>query len=181
MGWTGGINEPCCLMNNLESFHLAAHVLFLDGCTLVILLLASCQGDQEFCISVVRDVEFDSHNGESLLLHRPLELSQLLPGQQELALAARVMLSPASPPVLGNMHVLDIQLVVVEIAKGVHQRGLARPDGLYLSACKHHSRLEGLDELIVKRSPPVLYLHTALCFRHNPSFSSKHANVMLFK
>ena len=167
----------------LYPFHFSAEVLFLYGSTLVVLLLSSRQGYQDLGISVIRYIQFHSDNGKTLFLHRTLKLVQLLAGQKQLAVAARIVLSPASPPVLGDVHILDIQLVVVEIAECVHKRGLACPDGLYLCAGQHNSRLEGLDELIVKRSPPVLYLYTALCFRHILYIQKlllKNANVVLF-
>ena len=54
---------------------------------------------------------------DSLLAYQELPESLLL----DAGLATRVVLSPASPPVLGDVHILDIQLVAVEIAECVHQ------------------------------------------------------------
>ena len=131
------LNEcPCCqkgartfiystdaqkLKRHLHSFHLAAEILLLDGCSLIVFLLTASQGDQQLCISVIGNEELDCHYGQSLLLDRALQTCELTLCQQKLALTARVMLSPASPPILCHMHVLDIQLIVVEIAICVHQ------------------------------------------------------------
>lgn len=151
--------------------HLPPHILLLDGLPLVILLLSPGEGYQQFRIAVVRYVQFDSYDSQPFLLDRTAQLVQFLTGKEQLAVPARVVLSPGAPPVVGNVHVLDIELPVVEIAETVHQRGLARPDGLYLSTRKDYTRLICLYKLVVERCPAVLYLDFAFCFRHNQSLS----------
>ena len=138
MGRTGGINEPFCNIPGwLYPFHLAAEILLLDVSALVVFLLTAGQSYQKLRITVIRDIELDTYYRQTLLLHSPLELVQFLAAEQKLAVTARIVLSPTSPPVLRNVHVLDIQLVVAEITEGIHQRSLAGPDGLDLRACKH--------------------------------------------
>ena len=168
------------MLRTLNALHFTAEILLLDRSTLVVLLLTAGEGDEQLRIAVLSDVKLHTDDGKTLLLHGPLELVQFLAAEKKLAVASRIMLSPTSPPVLRDVHILDIQLIAVEITERIHQRGLTRPDGLYLSACKHDSRLEGLDELIVERSPPVLDLYTAFCFRHNLQLL-RTANLLLFR
>ena len=149
--------------------HLPPHIFLLDGLALVILLLAPSKGYKQFCVAIVRYIQFDSYDSQSFLLDRTTQLVQFLTGKEQLAVPARVVLSPGAPPVVGNVHVLDIELPVVEIAEAVHQRGLARPDGLYLRPGKDYTRLICLYKLVVERCTAVLYLDFTLCFRHNQS------------
>ena len=120
--WGGPVESTgLSVISRLHSFHLAAEILLLDGCSLIVFLLTASQRYQQLCISVIGNEELDCHYGQSLLLDRALQACQLTFCQQKLALTSGVMLSPASPPVLCHMHVLDIQLIVVEIAICVHQ------------------------------------------------------------
>ena len=52
--------------------------------------------------------ELDSDDGKTFFLDCPLELIEFLTAEKELAVAARIMLAPAAPPVFSNMHILDI-------------------------------------------------------------------------
>lgn len=88
--------------------HLPPHILLLDGLALVILLLSSGKGYQQFRIAVVRYVQFDSYDSQPFLLDRTAQLVQFLTGKEQLAIPARVMLPPCPPPVVGDMHILDI-------------------------------------------------------------------------
>ena len=50
-------------LNRSNPFHLAAEVLLLDGCTLVVFLLTACKSNQKFGVTVVGNVKFYSDNG----------------------------------------------------------------------------------------------------------------------
>lgn len=164
-------NREIILQNGKSiPLHFAAQVFFFDRLAFVVLLLAPGKSNQKFCIAVVCDIELDCNDCKALFLYSPLKSEQFLAGKQKLAVTSGIMLAPSTPPIISNVHIFDIKLTIVEIAETIHQRGLSRPDGLYLGARKNDSRLEGLNEFVVKRCAPVLYLNFALCFRHNIHF-----------
>ena len=59
--------------------------------------------------------------------------------------------------VFGDSHTLDPQLIVVEIAVGIGERGVAAPDGFYFGTVELDSGDETLANLVIESSPFILY------------------------
>ena len=57
----------------LYAVHLAAEILLLDRSTLVVLLLTAGKSDQNLCISIICDIEFNTDDCQTLLLDSSLK------------------------------------------------------------------------------------------------------------
>lgn len=109
----------------LPAVKFAAEVFLLDGGALVVDFLSFGEGDDEFGEAVVVDEKLGGHDGEAFLLDGLTQVTELTLGQQELAVTHRLVLTPGSPEVLGDVHTLDKQFVANEITERIDQRGLA--------------------------------------------------------
>ena len=78
------------------------------------------------------------------------EVAQFAFGEQELALALRVVFVEAAPPVLCNVHILYKEFCAYKIAIGVHQRGFSSPYGLYLRTAQDYACGKILHKLVLK-------------------------------
>ena len=162
---------------------IAAEVLFLDGFALVVFFLAPCEGDVKLGIAGLGDEETSGNDGQALLLDGAGQLAELLAGEQQLPVPFRVMAVESAPPVLGNVHVLDIELPSGKITPAVHQRGLTCADGFYLSAGKNYSCGVVFQKFVFVRSLFVADLYFAFSFGHgrkdsqNSFFASKKPEI----
>ena len=139
----------------LISFRIAAQIFFLDGFALVEFTLAAGQGDVEFGVAVFGDEEARGDDREAFFLDGAGQFAELLFGEEEFAVALRVLAAEGgAPPVFGHVHVLDIELAIHEIAPAVDQRGLPRPDRLDLRPVQHNTRRKGFEKL--KLEPRLL-------------------------
>lgn len=117
------------MMNVLTSVEFSAEVFFFDGLTLVVVFLASGQCYLELRVPFFIDIGPCSDYGETLLLHGLTEVSQFTLREQELTVAQWLVLAPGAPEILGNVHPLYVKLTsLIEIAEGIHERGLAITD-----------------------------------------------------
>ncbi|KPC72442.1 hypothetical protein ADL26_15115, partial [Thermoactinomyces vulgaris] len=75
--------------------------------------------------AAVLEVQGERHDGVAGLLRLRLQLVDLLPVQQQLALAARRVVGPGALAVLGDVDVVQPRLVPVELDEAVDEE--ARP------------------------------------------------------
>lgn len=66
--------------------------------------------------------------------------------------------------IFGDEHVLDVQLIPLEVAEGIVQVGRALPQGFDLSPREHDPGFKGLDEVKFKAGPTVDDLQNGFVF-----------------
>ena len=162
----------------ISSLHIPAHILLLYGIALVVFPFSFCKGDVQFGVAVLCNEQAGSHNCKPFLFGGPLQFAEFLAVEQQFAVALWIVGIPGPPPVLRNVHVLDIQFPPYKIAVTVHQGGLAGPDGFYLGTCEHYSCGVIVKEFILKTGPSVFDLYFAFCFRHNGANVVKKTNFV---
>ncbi len=165
-------------MASIASLHIPAHVLFFNGVALVVFAFSFGQRDIQFGKAVFGNEQACGHNGEPFLFSGALQFAELLAVKEQFAVAFGVVGIPGTPPVLGNVHVLHIQLSPYKIAVAVHKGGFAGPYGFYLRTCKYNSCGIIVQELILKTGSAVFNLYFAFCFRHNGANVVKKTNFV---
>ena len=145
-----------------RTLHGAFVLFLLYRLPLVILFLASCQGDVHLGASMLVDEDQQRHYGQSRVLALLLKLMDFTLGKQELAVAARWMVRERAVEIRADIHALHPHLALVDIAEGVDKRCLAGPYRLYLRATQDHSCGIGVEECVEERCFLVPYLHRTL-------------------
>ena len=135
----------------------AALVLaFLDALSLVVLLLASSDGNDQLGQSTFVDEQAQRHNRETGLQGGLGDVAYFLAVQQELTVTVGRVVVVGAVRVLGNVHVLDPDLAIDNHAIGVGQATLALTDGLDLGSGEHNASSECLDDLVIECGLAVL-------------------------
>ena len=125
-----------------------------------------CQGYYKLCITALGNKQPHRHYGEALFLVLRQKVTQFPPVKEEFTVPHRLMLSPASPVILGYVHAADIQFPAGEKTVCILQGNLSRTDGFYLRTHKPDTGRIGLQELVIVRGPAVFYLYAAFGFWH---------------
>src|SRR4051812_15476201 len=123
-------------------------LLLAKGLALVVLLLASCEGDLGLG-PAVPEVQGEGHDRVTRLLGLGLQLVDLLAVQQQLALAARGVIGPTALVILRDVSVVQPRLAPVDLDEAVGQRGAALAQRLDLGAHEDQPGLEGVDDRVV--------------------------------
>src|SRR6478736_3982684 len=137
-----------------------------QGMPLVVLLLAGRDRDLHLGAAVL-EVERQRHDGAPALAGLVRDLLELGAVQEQLALAAGGVVVPRAVEVLGDVDVLEVELVAGEHREAVDQRRPPHPQRLDLGAGEHDAGLEGVvDEVVVSglavardERPPLLLGH----------------------
>src|SRR6476620_6890672 len=140
-----------------------------QGMPLVVLLLAGRDRDLHLGATVL-EVERQRHDGASALAGLVRDLLELGAVQEQLALAAGGVVVPRAVEVLGDVDVLEVELVAGEHREAVDERCPPHPQRLHLGAGQDDARLEGVaDEVVVSglavardERPPLLLGHRTI-------------------
>src|SRR5262245_37633253 len=84
---------------------LAFPAALLLGLALVVQLLAAGEGEFELSAAFLVEIELQRHEGHTFTLHRPDQLVDLPPMEQELAQPFRVMIEATALQVFGDVGV----------------------------------------------------------------------------
>ena len=130
---------PCsdliCLISLYRPVHLSAIFLFFQCLSLVVFFLTSNQSDINFCTSVWVDEYQCGYNGESHLLGSLLKFAYLTFCEKQFAIAFSFVVWERTVEIGWNIHSLNPQFAIVDIAKTVYQRGFSQADRLYFCSC----------------------------------------------
>src|SRR6476661_3727083 len=145
---------------------LTVVLAFAERVALVVLLLAGRDRDLHLRAAVL-EVEGQRHDGATALARLVGDLLELGPVQEQLALAPRGVVVPRAVEVLGDVDVLEVELVAREHREAVDQGGAPHPQRLHLGAGQDDACLEGVvDEVVVaglavarNERPPLLLRH----------------------
>ena len=129
---------------------------FLDGLALVVLLLASGDGNDQLGEPALVDEQAQRDNREAGLLGLAGNAAYLLAVEQELTVAMGGVVVVGAVAVLGNIHVLGPHLAIDDNAIGIGKSYLALTDGLDLGAGEDNACGERLYDLVIKGRSPVL-------------------------
>ena len=129
---------------------------FLDRLTLVVLALASGNGDNQFGQATLVNEQAQGNDGKTGLHGFLGNTADFLAVEQQFAVAVGGVVVIGTVTVLGNIHILDPNLAIDDHAIGIGQAALALTDGLDFGAREHNARSERLDNLIVERRLAVL-------------------------
>ena len=132
------------------SIHLPAVFLLLQGLSLVILLLTLAEGDVHLSPALVVDEYEGWHDGEARLLAVVLQSAQLALGEEQLAVAASLVVAKRTIEIRRYVHALHPELPLVEVAVAVHERSLAPSDRLNLGAREHDACGVGVNEEVLE-------------------------------
>src|SRR4051794_17969898 len=118
---------------------------------LVVVLLASCHRDLDLR-PAVEEIQGQRDHGQTALARGLGEPGDLVPVQQQLALATRLVVVPGSLGVLGVVPALGPGLAMVDAGEAAHEGRAARPERLPLGAGHPRARLDDvLDVVVVAR------------------------------
>src|SRR5579872_745473 len=87
------------------SFDLFLRIAFLDAFALIVLLFTLAQPDLQLGITIFIKENAKRDDRVSLLLHLVLQLAQLPPGEQQLAVMDSKVVVGRTEAVFGNMHI----------------------------------------------------------------------------
>ncbi len=105
---------------------------FLDALALVVLLLASSNGNNQLSQSAFVDEQAQWNNRIARLQIVLGNATDLLAVEQQLTVAVGRVIVIGAEAVLGNVHVLDPHLAIDDHAIGIGKTYLTLPDGLDL-------------------------------------------------
>lgn len=158
--------------DSLNILNLALIFALLDTLTLVVLVLTLAETNLQFGQSLLIDKQSQRNNRLTRILHLTLQLAQLLALEQELAIATHLVVGVTAKTVLGNMHLLHPQLIPLEQAIGVHQRGLRLADGLDFGAKQLDACDVAIEDRIIEGCTPIFDIYIAFC-KHISEFWCK--------
>ena len=137
--------------------------LVFQRVTLVVLFLTFSQRYVHLGEALLVQIHAQGDDGEAILMASVLlQRAYLLLVQQQLTVAARLVVVVRAIEIGRNVHALHPNLAVVNVAERIYQRCLTQTDGLYLRARKHHARRVGVNDKVVKLRPLVLYYNALL-------------------
>ena len=134
------------------SIHLPAVFLLFQGLPLVIFFLSPGQGNINLGPAVAVYEHQRGNDGEARLLHGFRQLIDFAAGKQQFPVAQRLVVAVRTIKIGGDAHAFYPQLIVVDIAESVHQRGLSLAYALYLGAGEHDARRIGVHEIVFEGS-----------------------------
>ena len=92
-----------------------------------------------------------------------MQFSQFLAFEQELPLSLGLVVKMRTVAVLIYLHIDDEQFpIVIELAETLRNRGLAFSYGFYFGSGKHDACNVGIQQLIIKARPFILYVYIFL-------------------
>src|SRR5258706_11474102 len=169
----GPVEQPPQLVAH-RALDLSLGVALRNRLPLVVLPLAARQPDLDLR-SIAREINAQWDERVALLSHLADEARDLLPMQQQLARAHRLVVHEVALRVRRDVHVLQPCLIAVDSHESVAQVASALADRLHLRACQHHAGFELLiDEVVVKGAAvdgPVA-VAVLLLVRHRPGPAS---------
>src|SRR6476646_5159638 len=127
---------------------LAAGIPFREVVPLVVGLLALRQREGGLDLAVL-EVQVERDEREPALLDLADQLVDLGPVHEHLALAPRGVVGPGALHVLGDVHVLQPHLAVVDRGEPVDERGTAGTEALDLGAGQRETDLVGVEDRVV--------------------------------
>src|SRR5687768_3554302 len=127
---------------------LAAGVALGHVVPLVVGLLALREREGGLDAAVL-EVQVERDEREPALLDLPDQLVDLAAVHEDLALAPRGVVGPGALRVLGDVHVLQPDLAVVDRGEAVDQRGATGPQALHLGAGERQAHLVGVEDRVV--------------------------------
>ena len=107
------------------------------------------------------DEEAEGDDGLSCVFGEFRQFAQLLALEQEFAVALGFVVGITAEAVLGDVHLLDPQLVALELAVGVGKARLALADGLDLRPVEHDARRVAVENQVIETRPFVFYIYIA--------------------
>lgn len=138
---------------------MAAVVRLAQGLALIVIVLALAEGDLEFGQTILVDEHAQGDNGFTGILGSLGELAQLALVEQELAIAQDIMIGITAELILGDMHLLGVELGADELAIGVSQAGFGLADRFDLRAEKLYAGCVALQDLVIERSATILDIY----------------------
>src|SRR3954447_9274162 len=149
-----------------RALHLALGLLLGQRLPLVVAALAAGQRNLDLGPAVL-EVERDRHQGDAALLGLADETQDLGAVQQQLALAARLVVGPGPLGVLRDVHASEPQLAVADVRVAVDQVRVAGAQRLHLGAGEHQAGLvDVVDVVVVTRLAVLRHQLAALLARH---------------
>src|SRR5215813_2743450 len=144
--------------------------------TLVVGPLAAGQSQLDLGLPVL-EVQRQRDQSQAALSGRRSQLVDLLAVHKQLTGSARIMVGPGALRVLRNVHVVQPNLVVADLAEPVGERRPSRAQRLHLGAGEHQPRFVGvLDGVVVPGSPVPGDDLRALLGSHIPSLGITRAD-----
>src|SRR3954451_11068573 len=172
-GRPSGTRSPVALDVAAERpLDLPARVALGEVLPLVVGLLALGQRKGGLDLAVL-EVQVERDEREAALLGLADQLVDLGAVHEHLALAARRVVGPGPLGVLGDVHVLQPHLPVVDGGEPVDERGPAGTQALHLGACEDQAHLVGVQDRVVV--PRLLVLGDQLApglTRHVPRLAT---------
>ena len=139
--------------------HFALRLALLDALALIVVVLATAKGYVEFSQTFLVDIEQQRNNRNSRRLRLVGQLANFTAVQQKLAFAQRSVVAKRAKSIFSYVHILHPYLAALHQAVRIGQSRLASANTLYLSAIKHQSRRETLQNVIVKLRTAILNLN----------------------
>src|SRR3954469_18366913 len=127
---------------------LAAGVPLGEVVPLVVGLLALRERERGLDLAVL-EVQVQRDEREPALLDLPDQLVDLAAVHEHLALATRGVVGPGALHVLGDVHVLQPDLAVVDRGEPVDEGGPAGAEALHLGAGQRQPHLVGVEDRVV--------------------------------
>jgi len=122
-------------------------------------MLTLSQSNNQLGQAFVANEEAGGDDGEAGVLALGGKFAELLLGEQQLAVAAGVVVVVGAVEILGYVHAFYPELTVYECAVAVGQAGFGVTDGFYLRSREHNAGCPGIKQLVVKRGALVLYVY----------------------
>ena len=139
--------------------HLALVIGLAERLALIVVVLTLTEGNLQLGQPLLVDEKGERDDGFAGVLDGVLPLAHLSLGDEELAVASRLVVIVGAKLIGGDVHALDPQFAVLEEAVRVHQRGLRVTDRLYLGTAEGDTGREALQNLVVERRTLVSYVH----------------------
>ena len=146
---------------HLYSPHLALVVRFAEGLALVVGVLALAERDFHLRETTFVDEEAEGYDGLACVFGEFRQFAQLLVLKQEFSVALGFVVGITAEAVLGDVHLLDPQLVALKLAVGVGKARLALADGLDFRPVEHDARRVAVENQVIETRPFVFYIYIA--------------------
>lgn len=141
-----------------EAGEVAAVFAFFDCLAFVVLFFAAADADYHFCEAAVVDEDADRDYGHAGVFGGFGDFLDFLFVEQEFAVAADIVVVVRSVEVFGDVHVLDPDGVVGDVAVGVGQRGFTLADCLDFRAGQYDTGGKRVGNFVVEVGSTVFYV-----------------------
>ena len=141
------------------TLYFALVVRFAERLALVVSVLALAEGYLHLGKTFVVDEKTERDDGLARVGREFGEFAEFFALQEEFAVALRLMVGVTAETVLCNVHLLDPQLITLELAIGIRKARPALADGLDLRAVEDNARGVAVENEIVERGTLVLDIY----------------------